>query len=197
MRFVGFDPGGDKAFGWAALLSTPSGLELLGTGTCSSAPDAVHSAHKVSGVAPAGFATDAPLFWVASGDRKADSFVRKLVCSAGGRSGTVSHVNSLRGACLVQGVQVTRLATAQWPSAKATEAHPKALLLLDRGAREFLSSVAGSVKTEHERDAAIAAYTAAAFINQTDGWHDLVLQERDPFFPGGSNAAYWFPRAKT
>lgn len=197
MRFVGFDPGGEKAFGWAVVLATPSGLELVGAGTCSSAPEAVRAAHQVSEIVPAAFATDAPLFWVASGDRQADSVVRKLVCSAGGHSGTVSHVNSLRGACLVQGVQVTRLATARWPSAKVTEAHPKALLLLDQGARDFLGKIAGAVKTEHERDSAIAAYTAAAFVNQTEGWHDLSQQDRDPFFPGGSNAAYWFPRAKT
>ena len=197
MRFVGFDPGGSGSFGWAVILSTTSGLELLGSGICSSAQYAVQSAHRVSEIEPAAFATDAPLFWVDSGDREADAFVRRLVCSHGGKSGTVGHVNSLRGACLVQGVQVTRFASAQWPSAKATEAHPKALLLLDRGARQFPQNIEGTVKTQHERDAAVAAYTAAAFVNQSAEWHDLSLLDQHPFFPSGSSAAYWFPRAKT
>lgn len=197
MRFVGFDPGGKHAFGWAVLQSTASGLELIGNGICSSAPEAVNSAHQVSGIEPSGFATDAPLFWVASGDRRADCVVRKLVCSANGRSGTVGHINSLRGACLVQGIQVTRLASARWPNAKVTEAHPKALRLLDRAARSFLDRIDSGSLTEHERDAAIAAYTAAAFVIQADGWHDLALQEHDPFFPSGAKAAYWFPKTST
>jgi hypothetical protein len=197
MNFVGFDPGGKNSFGWAVLKSTASGLELIGKGTCSSAPDAVLSAHMSSKVDPSGFAIDAPLFWVDSGDRQADCFVRKLVCSAGGRSGTVSHINSLRGACLVQGAQVARLASARWPGAKATEAHPKALIQLDHGARSFLKTINGSVTNDHERDAALAAYTAAAFVNQVDGWHDLALQEHEPFFPSAPCAAYWFPQART
>ena len=197
MRFVGFDPGGNKAFGWAVAQSTSFGLELLDTGICNSAPEAVLAADEVSGIAPTCFATDAPLFWVSSGDRQADKIVRRLVCSAGGQAGTVSHVNSLRGACLVQGMQVTRLASARWPNAKATEAHPKALLLVDRVAREFTHRIADLVKTEHERDAAIAAFTAAAFTAGADGWHDLSQLESDPYFPSGTRAAYWFPRTKT
>ena len=197
MKFVGFDPGGDKAFGWAVLSSCQSGFELIGSGTCSTAPDAVLSAHQVCGTDPVGFATDAPLFWVASGDRQADRLVRKLVCAAGGRSGTVGHINSLRGACLVQGIQVTRMASARWPRAKLSEAHPKALLRLNEDARSLVKRFEASLGNEHERDAVLAAYTAAAFVNQIDGWHDLALLDQEAFFPAGPKAAYWFPRAKT
>jgi predicted nuclease with RNAse H fold len=193
MRYVGFDPGGIKAFGWAVLEDGASGLDLVASGTCSSALNALNEAQEACGEVPAGFATDAPLFWVDAGDRKADAIVRTLVCSLKGQSGTVSHVNSLRGACLVQGVQVTRLACNRWPPAKVTEAHPKALLRVEEGARSFLKRINISASKDHEKDAALAAYAAAAFVNQTDGWHDLSLQEADPFFPGGTKVAYWFP----
>lgn len=195
--YVGFDPGGKNAFGWAVARSMPSGLELLHVGTCNFAAEAVEAAAECCEIQPAAFGTDAPLFWVDSGNRNADDFVRKLVCAAGGNSGTVNHVNSLRGACLVQGIQVARLASARWPASEATEAHPKALLLVDNGAGEFFRRIEIELRNDHERDAAVAAYTAAALVNQADGWHDLVCHENNPFFPGGSKIAYWFPRMKT
>jgi hypothetical protein len=195
MQIVGFDPGGENAFGWAVLSGTDCNLSLVASGTCSGAPAALLAARIATSIAPIAFGTDAPLFWVQAGDRKADETVRKMVCDAGGKSGTVSHVNSLRGACLVQGVLVTRLAAELWPSAMITEAHPKALLAVSLAAKDFASRTVWP--TEHERDAALAAYTAFALATQTDGWHDLAATEQSPFFPGGARVAYWFPKSRT
>jgi hypothetical protein len=117
-----------------------------------------------------------------------------MVCANGGVSGTVSHVNSLLGACLVQGVLVADMAAREWPRAQVTEAHPKALLRVCRLADdEFCRGLNGQFATEHERDAAIAALTASECIVRSDDWGDLVLKDKDQWFPIGKPVAYWFP----
>jgi len=140
MRFIGFDPGGKKAFGWAVVETTPRGLRLVAGGEVTGALTALATASEASVELPAAIGIDAPLFWVFDGDRNADLQVRALVCGAGGQSGTVSHVNSLRGACLVQGVLVARLSRERWPEVPITESHPKALRQLSAAAREFISA---------------------------------------------------------
>jgi Protein of unknown function (DUF429) len=193
MRFIGFDPGGKEAFGWAVIEATPLGLGLVAGGAVTGALTALAAASAFSVDPPAAIGIDAPLFWVPEGDRNADIQVRALVCGAGGESGTVSHVNSLRGACLVQGVLVARLSRERWPEVPMTESHPKALLRLSAAAREFISASEFQVIGEHGRDAALGAYAAHAMVTQSEGWHNLVMHERAPFFPGGSKVAYWFP----
>jgi Protein of unknown function (DUF429) len=197
MHVVGFDPGGLNAFGWAVVALNDTAPSLLACGTCSGAPDALAAARAASPTTPVALAIDAPLFWVTAGDRKADQFVRKMVCAAGGNSGTVSHVNSLRGACLVQGVLITRLAAQIWSNAAITEAHPKALRMVSASAREFESSKCGRIRTEHERDAALAAFAAVSLLTVSGGWHDLAALKSGPFFPGGKRVAYWFPESRT
>jgi predicted nuclease with RNAse H fold len=192
--YIGFDPGGNEAFGWAVLRTQGTITELVKSGTCSDAHAASEAAKIFATSAPIAIAIDAPLFWVNAGDRKADARVRKMVCAAGGSSGTVSHVNSLRGACLAQGILVTKIAVESWPNALVTEAHPKALLRVSPATRQFAGSLSKQTANEHERDAAIAAYTACAFAEQREGWHDLSLLETNPFFPAGKSAVYWFPK---
>jgi hypothetical protein len=193
--FVGFDPGGEKAFGWAVLEATQQGLRFVAGDTVTGAPTAIAQASAVLPKVPVAVGIDAPLFWVPEGDRNADSLVRTLVCEAGGQSGTVSHVNSLRGACLVQGVLIARLSHERWPSAQITEAHPKALLRVSAEAHAFASAL--QAVSEHVRDAALGAYAAHAFVAKSVGWHDLAMQERVLFFPGGTKVAYWFPKQRT
>ena len=140
MVLLGFDPGGINSFGWATLHLDEAGeFVSLTTGVASNAPDAVRNAGQSAASAPAGVGIDAPLFWVEKGDRRADSHVRNRVVAAGGHAGTVNSVNSLRGACLVQGILTTRLVAASWPSAIVTEAHPKALLRLWAEAGRFVT----------------------------------------------------------
>ncbi len=196
MILFGFDPGGRNSFGWACLFINESGTPVaLHTGCTSSAPVAIMEASRHAiGSAPVAVGIDAPLFWVDERDRRADAGIRTRVCAAGGMGGTVGHVNALRGACLVQGVLTARQIAETWPSAKVTEAHPKALLRVHLEAGQFLADYLHAPPTEHERDAALAAYAAWAFAVQSTGWHDLVREEEHaPFFPSGPMVAYWFP----
>jgi Protein of unknown function (DUF429) len=99
---LGFDPGGIKRFGWATLQVGATGAIVNVTaGVTSTAAHAIDSARDCAASIPAGIGIDAPLYWVQHGDRRADSYIRKRFVAAGGHSGTVSAVNSLRGACLM------------------------------------------------------------------------------------------------
>ena len=195
MVLLGFDPGGLNSFGWATLFIGESGVPVaLKTGVASSVSAAISKAGRAAEAAPAAVGIDAPLFWVAEGDRKADARIRRLVCAAGGHSGTVGHVNSLRGACLVQGVLAARQVSDLWPTAIVTEAHPKALLRVHPPAGEFLDKHFPNAPTEHERDAVLAAFSGWAASAHFEGWFDLLPDESAPFFPSGHAPSYWFPR---
>jgi hypothetical protein len=115
------------------------------------------------------------------------------VVAAGGQSGTVSSVNSLRGACVVQGILTARIAAAKWDNTLITEAHPKALLRLYADAASFVGQHVAATATEHERDAALSAYSAWAAATKRHGWRNIVVDENAPFFPGGNPVTYWFP----
>ena len=201
MFFVGFDPGGKNAFGWAVLQLVGTELRNVASGTCSGADEAVQesAAHCPVG-GPAVVSIDAPLFWVDDGDRQADIRVRDQVVSNGGKAGTVNHVNSLRGACLVQGVQVARFAREKWPKTKLNEAHPKALLCAYPAAEEFLRRASKGLRKKasaHEKDAVLAAYAGHALAVKLRGWHDLVrVEERlqKIFSPARAPVRYWFPK---
>lgn len=198
MILLGLDPGGLKNFGWASLRIGESGTPIaLQTGLSSSASAALKEASHAASSAPVAVGIDAPLFWITEGDRRADAGIRKLICAAGGSSGTVGHVNSLRGACLVQGILAARQVAETWPSAKVTEAHPKALLRIHSAAAQFLTTYLPNPPTEHQRDAALAAYAAWAIAAQFKGWRDLVREEHAPFFPSGHPVFYWFPCQRT
>lgn len=199
MHVFGFDPGGQGAFGWAVLSLHGGVPSLRGSGTCSSAPEALAALQPRCDVQPAAFASDAPLFWAHAGDRVVDQVVRKMVCASGGAGGTVGHVNSLRGACLVQGVLVSRMASERWPDAQISEAHPTALLCVSSDARDFAQHVKNQVGTEHERDAAIAAYTAHALMSRLKGWRNLRDGEDSTttFCPLRKPVSYWLPAAQS
>ncbi len=195
MVLLGFDPGGKDSFGWATLCLERSGAFVaLESGLESNAPDAVRAAAQHAPSNPDGIGIDAPLFWVNEGDRRADATIRTRVVAAGGKSGTVSSVNSLRGACVVQGILAARIVAAKWPAALVTEAHPKALLRLDAKAQKFVEAHLHSSNAEHSRDAALAALAAWAAVTAQVDWINLVLGESEPFFPAGREVSYWFPR---
>ena len=194
MKLVGFDPGGKKAFGWCVVTFDRASTSCVG-GIASDAEEAFTAVTDVlKEEPPAAVGIDAPLFWVSSEDRRADSEVRKLVRAAGGHNGTVAHVNSLRGACLAQGILIARKVAGSWPDAAISEAHPKALLKVCEAARKFAENPDLSGVVDHMRDAALAAFAADAMANPSDGWHDLALHESSPFFPAGAPVHYWFPQ---
>jgi len=194
MELIGFDPGGVGAFGWA-VLAVDDGGQVLGlrSGVESTAPDAIERAQACLSANPTGVGIDAPLYWVEKGDRAVDGHIRRRVLDAGGRSGTVSAINSLQGACVAQGIICAQLARVRWPGTLITEAHPKALLRIDSEAGEFVEQwVPGSVAT-HERDAALAAYAALQGVRANPAWRDLMGMDLRPIYPAGSEVSYWFP----
>lgn len=211
MVILGFDPGGQKQFGWCVARVTSGTLSLEDTGTASCAAEAVGAAIErvplMEEVAAAGI--DSPLFWVASGDRNADRVVRNAIKKLGARNsgGTVQHVNSLRGACLVQGALTASLLRQKWPAIRVTESHPKALLWLMGIANKELRvadvnvghlgkvvSCESSPLSEHARDAALGAAAALAMVEKRSGWRDLYNQETNAFAPV-TPVEYWMPIA--
>lgn len=210
MWFAGFDPGGESQFGWCLVeASTELPLSILRSGISSNAAEAVNCALRElpSGGTLIAAGIDSPLFWLPAGDREADRIIRRAIKKLGASApaGTVQHVNSLRGACLVQGALTAMLLKAAIPSVNITEAHPKALLWLIgvatkrqpvksvtmRDLSEFFSFRSGDL-SEHERDAALAALGSWAMTVKAAGWEDLFIHEHQPFAPI-SPIAYWMP----
>lgn len=55
MYLVGFDPGGEDAFGWAVVRDSEGRLELVAGGTCTGAPSALEAAAAMLPEPPAAF----------------------------------------------------------------------------------------------------------------------------------------------
>lgn len=150
---------------------------------------------------------DAPLFWVPAGDRNADQIVRRAITRLGSHGGTVSSVNSLRGACLIQGMLVAIRCRQEKEGIPITEAHPKALLWLLGKATpelhpvnialvdlyEYVVGCAVKGATDHERDAVLGAVTAFAMMSRLTGWHDIHALETTSVTPLKPPPGYWMP----
>ncbi len=213
MFILGFDPGGVRQFGWCVAEGAPNGeLKLRHYGVVDHAAAAVCSAlqsvDNLDEIRGAGI--DSPLFWVTKGTRRADTLIRKEMSRLGAQSvgGTVQQVNSLRGACLAQGIMAAQLLRSEVPTARITESHPKALLwLIEVATKErpavdvrmshlgkFIACETDSL-SDHERDAALGAVGAWAMLRGRPGWRDLFLDEDQTFVPV-SPVEYWMPIEK-
>jgi len=194
---LGFDPGGKGRFGWCIASNAASlPIEVVDTGLADDAASAIEQLrpHLPNGERVLAAGIDAPLFWPRGGSRKVDQLIRDAIAKRGAKSpgGTVQHVNSLRGACLVQGILVAVLLREQFPSVAITEAHPKALLhLLD--AEPPLLWPDGD-RSEHERDAGLGVLGAWALLHHPPEWEDLLPQEDSYFSPLAEPLAYWMPK---
>lgn len=189
---IGLDPGGKGRFGWCVVADTHDlPCSAVASNLANNADEAVSAA--IAAI-PAGgqircAGIDSPLFWPVSGSRDADLAVRAAIRKAGARhaAGTVQDVNSLRGACLVQGVMAALKLRELYPTLPITEAHPKAL-------RSLLPAVAGlSARSEHERDALLAAIAAWATAHKRSDWHDLLLTESASYSPISQPLHYFVP----
>lgn len=209
---LGFDPGGEDGFGWCLVNDTPTlPLMVRTTGVVDNARSAVDTvmAQVKNGEQVMAVGIDAPLFWVAAGDRNVDRIVRDELRSLAAPSpgGTVQAVNSLRGACVVQGMLAGLLLRAVLPEVLITESHPKALLwqlrLANRNRHpagislpslsQFSVSAAAGL-TDHERDAAIGALCAWAMLHKPKGWRELYVEEQAPYSPVTAPLGYWMPQ---
>ena len=205
---LGFDPGGKGRFGWS--VCSTSGGTLLPTPKTGLADDALDALDAVRNalrhrdsdgqrsVLAAGI--DAPLFWSTRGNRVVDDVLRRLLKTNGypprKLGGTVQQVNSLRGACLVQGVLLCSSLREKW-DIPLSEAHPKALryLLLKSGESSQADMVQGLTAglDDHELDATLSAVAAWAMIHRPQGWRDLYCQEPSPVHPLDTSVGYWMP----
>jgi hypothetical protein len=210
MLILGLDPGGVGRFGWCVAESIGKGrVRLRESGIADHAAQALERAskHVANSERLVAAGVDSPLFWLAKGDRRADQLIRAAMKGLGATNvhGTVQQVNSLRGACLVQGVMAAHLLRIKTPQIRLTETHPKALLWLIKVASrqrraadvrmenlvEFIECEATHL-SEHERDAAIGAVGATAMLLALDGWKDLAADEDGAFAPVPP-VEYWMP----
>jgi hypothetical protein len=207
--YLGFDPGGVGAFGWCLVQGSALPLTIVACGIEKHAEGATTAAQKAVQQIKAkviAVGIDAPLFWRSDGDRQIDCVIRKQITARGGKSATVMAVNSLRGACLVQGVMAAMIVRLQCQDLPVTESHPKAILwllgiakadnpvkaiTLNNLGQYFNERVANA--SDHERDAALGALSAWAMINQPSGWQNLYLQEQNPISPLNPVPGYWMP----
>src|SRR5687768_12952860 len=128
MFVLGFDPGGKNQFGWCVAEATASdGLSLIRSGIGDHASDAVDSAlgyvNNLEDIGGVGI--DSPMFWFIKGKRRADILIRAEMTRLGAQNvgGTVQEVNSLRGACIVQGIMTGHLLRERAPKVRITESH--------------------------------------------------------------------------
>jgi hypothetical protein len=209
--FLGFDPGGEGKFGWAVCSDNDEGFQVIQTGIGDHAKAAIECALKAipKGESVAGAGIDAPMFWIFDGSREADRRIRAVIGRLGAPSpgGTVQHFNSLRGACVIQGLLVLKLLRQLYPNLPVTEAHPKALLwLMGIARKDFgpemvkLNDIKGinvtraEIISEDERDAVLGAFAAQAMIRNEPGWEDLLKFEGDHVLAGESPISYWMPK---
>jgi hypothetical protein len=184
-------------------------ISVVDVGVKDHAAGAVQAAHNATQQGRViGVGIDAPLYWVAHGGRAVDQLIRQRITELGAPNATVQAVNSLRGACLVQGMLAGVLSRRQSPGIPIAESHAKALLWLLRHAtpqnppagislpdlQELFALEEGLHPTDHERDAALACLSAWAMIHQPQGWRDIaVAEQQERLSLIGPPLSYWVP----
>lgn len=206
---LGFDPGGRGQFGWCTAEYASSQLRIQSAGVADHALGAVTAALEQlePGYHITAAGIDAPLLWATGGPRRADRTIRMAMKSLGAVNvgGTVQDTNSLRGACVAQGLLTAKLLRDRFPDLPITESHPKALLWLLQLAGpgrsvpevtlthlEELVLCELVIESEHIRDAALGAVAALAMLEERQGWRDLYLEEVNSWAPV-SPVSYWMP----
>ncbi len=174
---LGLDPGGKGNFGWVLLeFSTKLPLNLLSSGVADHAETAVNMAFNEASLLGGEVivaAIDAPLCWISGPEREADRNLRKERNSIGCRG--VMHINSLSGACLAQGMMAAKMLEAR--GIDLVETHPGSVedILKYRGELEASLSkeILSLPHRDHQRDAALAALAAWAWLIKQPNWNDL------------------------
>lgn len=118
-----------------------------------------------------------------------------MVLSLGGKTATVPALPSVSGAKITGAIMLATLARQHWAAAAITESAPDALLVMDSVAGEFINTL--RVNSDAEKLAALAAFTALAYHEQRQGWHDLRRFDKAIFEPvPAAEAVFWFPARK-
>jgi len=199
--YLGFDPGGQGAFGWCVLEEFKNRI-IRYSGTSYNLDQTLSQIKfKLNDFIPVSAGIDAPLYWPLRGSRQVDDALKK--CLINNKypypHGTVQHINSLRGACLAQGIMLAHELRKLWPSIPLTEAHPKAYIhgfnLWSNDERQL--NINSSTMTEHERDAIASAVAAMAMAKKDPLWEDKSKYEitSDMFHPVPvPYPQYWLPK---
>ncbi len=202
---IGFDPGGAGNFGWCVIEDNKDlPLKIIETGIASSSAEALNAVSSIcdddSLIRAIGI--DAPLFWDPDGKREVDIILREIVNETHGNPATIIHVNSLFGACLIQGMMIAMLYRKDNPSLPVTEAHPKAMLYkwgynnIPRITLQELTQYfdVAHIMDEHARDAALSALCAWAMLYEPSGWTNLYQRfGKGTLTPLQPPPAYYFP----
>ena len=189
---AGFDPGGQGNFGWClAELTDPLNVICQGTKNCADeAFDEIKKRLNDTNGRILAAGIDAPLYWTRQGDsRESDVCVRRI---SGASSGTVQAVNSLRGACLIQGFFLATRIESEYPDCMITETHPKALVAVSSEARKIVEIVEG-VWNEHEADALISAWVAAQCLRHGGKQNLFECDKKENIHTFLKKTMYWWP----
>lgn len=177
----GFDPGGQGNFGWCVARCTP--WKVIAAGCADNADDALNRVRDtLNGACIAAAGIDAPLYWSRKGlGRESDIHIRKQMkkAQAPNPHGTVQAVNSLRGACLAQGIMLALVIEKRFPKCMITETHPKALLACEKRLPNCYRSNSIAKHEMHKRDAEVSAWVAAQTMGEKQKWQNLFLLEKD------------------
>lgn len=207
---IGFDPGGRGSFGWCvSWYSDALPLKLHDMGVSDHAQGAVEAAFAAvpPGQPILAIGVDSPMFWACGNDRRVDQEVRCRIRDLAPQAcATVQSVNSLRGACVVQGILAAILVRDRLAGIPISESHPKAILWLLREAvsgREPAAIRLGDLSrlflpdrrdtSDHERDSAIACLSAWAMVHRPHDWEDIASLEERRYLPVCEPLGYWIP----
>lgn len=205
---AGFDPGGKKSFGWCVAEVRPWRVIDYGVVSCAKAACGVaFDAVKNGNLVAAG--VDAPLTWARDGGRrKSDEHIADwLRKNAQHSKGSVQAINSLRGACVVQGFLLAEALSRKYSKILFTETNPKPL----RDCSNVKKSYEGvrdkdqsDEAWDHIQDAIVSAWAAAqarkAYDKDWKGQVGLNLYDdenedqiyRFPFL-NKKKTVYWWP----
>jgi hypothetical protein len=195
---LGFDPGGESAFGVAIL----SGSTVT-AGTVSSVREAMDWARAQCGgrtVASAGI--DSLLHWSMDrgGWRPAHRYLRATYPSA---KNSVLSPNGLFGSMAIGGMGLAIQLRRHWPRLVLNETHPKVLFAALSGSRyrkdrlpEAIEWFVGYAKldpvsalNDHEFDAVMSAWVTQ--VGLQGHWPDLVQPNDALLFPAGAVKYMW------
>jgi Protein of unknown function (DUF429) len=196
---LGFDPGGESAFGVAILSESRAK-----TGTVSSVHEAMDWARAQCGdrkVVAAGI--DTLLHWSTArgGWRPVDRSLRVAYPSA---KNSVLSANGLYGSMAIGGMALAIQLRQHWPSLVLNETHPKLLFSALSGGRYRKDALASAIEwfvsyakiepvallNDHEFDAVMSAWVTHAGLQ--GHWSDLVQFDDDRLlFPAGPVKYLW------
>ena len=164
-------------------------------------------------------------FWSKKGDRTVDLILRRQLRAtnfpASKLGGTVQTGNSLRGACVIQGLLLAKYLNETGWGLTITESHPRALLhlLRHKGQRDMIKRLTAGLADytqyatrclcgckeakkptarlgDHKRDATLAAISAwAAICQPLPKWRNLYDEDIEPhrILPFDIPINYWMP----